>query len=493
MNYDVIVIGSGISGACIARELSKYKLHTAVLEKGSDLCSGATKGNSATVHSGHDAAYGTKKAYYNVKGNALYDQLCEELSVPFFRNGTYVIGITDNDWKKLEELKENADKNQVPDVQLLTANELKQRDTNWSPDVKGALYAPTGGVVCPYTLTFALCENAAHNGTDFYLDTEVLTIEKNSDMFHLKTNKGEFTAHYIFNCAGVHADEMNNFVSRHTFHITPRKGSHVILDKKLAPYVTSTLCQTPTDLPGGGHTKGMGIMPTEGGTILLGCEAYDISDKDDTAADERGLQEILNYFEKNWKYFPISAVYPSFPRNMIISSFSSVRPHPDTDDFILGEAEDCPHFINVSGIESPGVTAAPAIAVDLVSQAARQYGWETDPDFDPFRKVPKPFREMTPQEQAEAVRENPDYGKIICRCEQVTKAEILAAIHGPVGARTVNAVKMRTRAGMGRCQGGFCSPEVVRILSEELHIPMTEVTLSGGDSRILVSETCISE
>ena len=489
MNYDAIIIGAGISGSCVARELAKYNLKTAVLEKGYDLCSGATKGNSATVHSGHDAAYGTNKAHYNVRGNAMYDTMCEELSVPFNRNGTIVFAGSDAEMEEVYRLKANADKNQVPGVRVLTKEELIELEPPyWGPDVKGALYAPSGGMVCPYTLVFALCENAADNGVEFFLNTQVNNIEKTGEGFLLNTNNGIFTSKYIFNCAGVHADEMNNFISENKITIMPRKGSHLILDKKLAPYVKQTLCQTPFTMPGGGHTKGQGIMPSVDGTIILGCEAIDTTEKDNNDTSREGLNMILDYFDANWKHFPLSYYYPKFPRHLIINAFASNRPHPTTDDFIIGEVKDAPGFFNLAGIESPGVTAAPAIAFDVVNDAASKYNFTKNESFNPIRKAKKPFREMTEEERNEAIAEDPDYGKIICRCELITKAEILKAIRGPIGARSVNAVKMRTRAGMGRCQGGFCGPEVARIISQELNIPMTDVLLSGAGSNILLRE-----
>lgn len=491
MNYDVIVIGSGISGACAARELTKYQLRIAVLEKGTDLCAGATKGNSATIHSGHDAAYGSLKAYYNVRGNAMYDTLCRELSVPFTRNGTIVFAANEADMAEVRRLKANADKNEVPGVQVLTREELMDLESYWGPEVRGGLYAPTGGMVCPYSLVYALCENAALNGVDFFLETQVTDIQKTPSGFSVQTTRGNFTASCIFNCAGTHADDINNFVSKQKIRIIPRKGSHIILDKKLFPYVHATWCQTPSILPDGGHTKGMGVMPTVDHTIILGCEARQVEDKDDNSTTREGLDDILDYFEENWRHLPISKYYPKFPRHMIIGAFAGIRPHPETDDFILGEPSDAPGFINMAGIESPGVTAAPAIAADLVSRAAQTYHWKENPDFNPIRQAKKPFREMNDAEREAAILENPDYGKLVCRCEQVTKAEIPDAIRGPLGARSVNGVKMRTRAGMGRCQGGFCSPEIVRILSQELQIPMTEVTLSGGKSNILTCETCM--
>ncbi len=283
---------------------------------------------------------------------------------------------------------------------------------------------------------------------------------------------------------------MNNFVSSHKITIQPRRGSHIILDRKLAPHVHATLCQTPADLPGGGHTKGMGLMPTMDGTLLLGCEAVTVENRDNTATTREGLDEILNYFRANWAKLPISRAIPVFPQQAVIGAFAGLRPHPTGDDYILGEPDDCSRFYNLTGIESPGLTAAPAIARELVQQAAQRYGWKANGAFDPLRRAPKPFRLMNFAERERAIAANADYGAVICRCEMVTRAEVLAAIRGELGARSVNAVKMRVRAGMGRCQGGFCGPEVVRLLSEELGIPMTEVLQAGQGSNVLLYETC---
>ena len=489
--YDVVIIGAGISGASITRELSKYKLQLAVLEKGNDVCSGASKGNSATIHSGHDADSGTKKAYYNVLGNSMYRNLCTELNVPFVQNGMIVFAADDTAFDELIRLEENAAKNGVPGVRVLSRKELIDIEGHFGSDVIGGLYTPTSGMVCPYSLVIAMCENAAENGAEFFLDTKVRCIEKTADGFRVSTNHEAFETQYIFNCAGTHADEINNMVSSAQFSILPRKGEHLILDKKLSQFVKATICQTPESLSGGGHTKGMGIMPSVDGTIILGCDARDVSDKDDTSTTDAGISEILDYFQRNWKHLPISREYPEFPRHMVIGAFGGLRPHPDTDDFIIGETADVRGFFNMAGIESPGLTAAPAIARDLALQAASKYGFEINVHFNPIRKHRKPFREMSSDERAAAIMNDENYGQIVCRCEQVTRAEVLAAIRSPLGARTVNAVKMRTRAGMGRCQGGFCGPEVVKILSAELGIPMNEVTLCGEGSNIVPYETCV--
>ena len=404
--YDVVIIGAGISGASISRELSQYKLRIAVLEKGSDVCAGASKGNSATVHSGHDASYGTKKAYYNVLGNAMYSKLCSELGVPFVRNGMVVFAANQADMAEITRLKENADRNSVPDACILSHKELVAMEGHFGSRVIGGLYTPTSSMVCPYSLVIALCENAAENGVTFFLDTNVSCIEKTGFGFRISTNGKTFETKFIFNCAGTHADEINNMVSSRQFKILPRKGEHLILDKKLAPYVHATICQTPSTLAGGGHTKGMGIMPSVDGTIILGCDAHDVCNKDDVSTTRVGTGEILEYFETNWHHLPISHAYPKFPRHMVIGAFGGLRPHPDTDDFIIGEATDAQGFFNVAGIESPGLTAAPAIAKELAEHAADKYRFKKNVRFNPIRKRRKPFREMTDDERQQATRDD---------------------------------------------------------------------------------------
>jgi len=489
--FDVIIIGAGICGASVARFLSQYKLKIAVLEKGSDVCVGTSRSNSATVHSGHDALPGTQKARFNVLGNAMYDQLCQELSVPFKRNGTVIFATNEKDMHSVCDLKKQADINGVPGAEVLSREQLLHLEPGFGARVLGGLFAPTGGIVCPYTLVIHSCYSAVQNGVEFHRNTAVAAVKKDGGAWSVLTDKGRFRCNYIFNCAGVNADIFNNMVSEQHFHITPRKGEHLVLDKSLAPFAKATICQTPTDLPGGGHTKGMGLMPSMDGTLILGCPAYDSIYPEDTATMRGGVDEILNYFRTFWDCFPISSKIPVFPEPKIISSFCGVRAHPDTDDFIVGEAEDAPGFFNAAGIESPGLTAGPAIGKHLAELASDKYGFIRRTDYNPFFYKTKPFREMTEAERQEAFIKDPDYGRLVCRCEQVTLAEIKAAIHAPIGAEDINAVKMRTRAGMGRCQGGFCSPEILRILSKELQRDPLSITQCGGCSKVLLGKVGI--
>lgn len=490
--WDAIIIGAGISGCSVARELARYQLKVLVLEKGHDVCAGTTRGNSATVHAGYDPDPGSNKAIYNVRGSRMYPELCAELDVPYVKNGMIIFATNENQMQEVRRLKENGDDNHVT-TKVCTREELLEIEPDMGEGVIGGLWVPDSGMVCPYNLTIAMAENAARNGVEFMTSTKAENIVKTAEGWTVITSAGEFQTKYIFNCAGTSADRFNNMVSKDVFHIIPREGQHLIIDRDLAKYTKTTICQTPETLSTGGHTKGMGLMPSVDGTIILGCNADDVEDPDFSDSTQEGIDKIVSYFEKNWKYLPISKHVPKFPRDAVITVYGGSRAHPDRDDFILGEPADAPNFINLAGIESPGVTAAPAIAQDMVKILVDREHAAEKKDYQPGRELKKPFRTMTMEERKEAIAKDPDYAKIVCRCEQVTEAEIRDAIRRPVGARSVTAVKMRTRAGMGRCQGGFCSPRVLEILCEELGKTPLEITQSGGHSNILVGTACSEE
>ena len=488
--WDAVIIGAGVSGCSVARELARYDLKVLVVEKGHDLCAGATRGNSATVHAGYDPEPGSNKAIYNVRGSRMYEELCRELDVPYTRNGMIIFAVNEEQMNEVHRLKATGDANGVR-TEVCDRKRLLEIEPDMGEGVIGGLWIPDSAMVCPYNLVFAMAENAARNGIEFRTATEIKEIENRDGLWIVRTAGGEeLETKYVFNCSGTHSDKFNNMVSRHTFHIIPREGQHLILDRDLSKYAKTTICQTPEKLPTGGHTKGMGFMPSVDGTIILGTNADDVDDPDFSDNTREGLDKILNYFEDKWKYLPISRHIPRFPKDAVITAYGGTRAHADTNDFILGEPEDAPGFINVAGIESPGVTAAPAIAEDMAKILIDRLKPRRKADYKPGREVKAPFRTMTKEEREKAIAEDPDYAKIVCRCEQVTEAEIRDAIRRPVGARSINGVKMRTRAGMGRCQGGFCSTRVLEILCEELHKTPLEITQSGKGSNILLDRAC---
>lgn len=475
--YDVAVIGGGVVGGLTLRELSRYRLQTVLLEAGEDVASGASKANSAIVHAGFDAKPGSLKAKYNVEGNTLMEGTAKELGVPFRRNGSLVLAFTEKDQETLKELLERGIENGVPGMKLLSRDEALKEEPNLSGEILGALWAPTGGIVCPYELTIAAVGNAMDNGAELRTNFEVFEIREEDGVFAVKASSGETVyARYIVNAAGVHSDEVARLVGDDSFKVTPRRGEYLLLDRTQGATVFSTVFQPPTKMG-----KGVLVTPTVDGNLLVGPTSEDISDKGDTETTPEGLSKVQELSRMS---------VPSVNLRAVITSFAGLRACSDRGDFILGPSEKNPKFINAAGIESPGLTASPAIAKALVGHL-RQAGLhlEEKPEFDPVRKPFPEFRRMTAAEREAAIREDPAFGRVICRCETITEGEILAAIRRNPGARSVDGVKRRTRAGMGRCQGGFCGPQVVEILARELKIPMEEVTKSGGASRMLVGKT----
>jgi glycerol-3-phosphate dehydrogenase len=472
--YDVLIIGAGVIGCSIARELSRYELKTCVIEKESDVAAGTTKANSAIVHAGFDAKVDSLKGKLNAKGNAMFDMLSEELEFPFKRIGAFVLCFDEKDLYKLEDLKVQGETNGVPGLRVLNKEELKQLEPNISDDAVAVLYAPSSGIVCPYEMTIALAENASENGVEFKLNTKVLNIDKKINGYIVDTNNGKLEAKMIINAAGVFADELNNMVSSEKLSIIPRKGEYCLFDKEVGNLVTKTIFQLPTVMG-----KGVLVTPTVDGNLLLGPNAFDVEDKESLITSKEGLEEIVEKGKRSIK---------SLPLNKVITSFSGLRAHSLADDFIVGEAEGAENFINAAGIESPGLSSAPAIAEMIVEMVVKKLDPMQKVGFDAVRKgIPK-FRELNNKERNELIKARPEYGRIVCRCELVTEGEIIDSIRRPLGATTLDGVKRRTRAGMGRCQAGFCSARVLDILARELKVESTEVTKFGGDSRLLVGK-----
>ncbi len=469
MDFDVMIIGAGVTGCAVARLLSQYEGRIAVMDRGWDVAEGASKANSGIVHAGFDAKPGSLKAKLNVEGAKMYPALCEELGVPYTQPGALVIGFTQEDRGTLEKLVQQGIDNGVEGVCLLEREQVLTLEPNTNPAVLCALYAPTSGLTSPYEMTFALADHAAVNGVEFLLGREVKSVAQKGGLWQVVTDQKTYTCRILVNCAGVGSAAIHNQMCDDTFAITPRRGQYYLMDKSAQLPFKMTMFQCPSAMG-----KGVLVSPTVHGNLLLGPSAEDISDDRDVSTTAQGLDFVLEKSRLTWPEASIRGT---------ITNFSGIRAHEQNGDFVIGKAAE--HAYETVGIESPGLSAAPAIAQMLAEQIAREEGLQKKENWLPPYKRKKPFYEMTAQERAEAVEEDPAYGNLVCRCEVVTEAEIRQAIGRPVGATTVDGVKRRTRSGMGRCQGGFCSPAVVRILAEELGIPMTQVTKSGGDSYLL--------
>ncbi len=472
--YDVIVIGGGVTGCAIARELSRYEGKIALLEKEEDVCSGTSKANSGIVHAGYDAKPGSMKALMNVEGNRMMEELSRELDFDFVRNGSLVVCFDPEGVKGLEHLKEQGEANGVEGLEILSAERARAMEPNLADSVYAALYAPGGGIVCPFGLTIALAENAARNGVEFFFDTKVRKITRLTEGYRITTDHGEFESRYVVNAAGVYADELHNQVSEKKIHITPRRGSYCLLDKSCGKHVKSTVFQLP-----GKYGKGVLVTPTVHGNLLTGPTAVDLPDKEDTATTAQELDELM---EK------AAAGVKNIPFRQVITSFAGLRATEDGEDFIIGATEDAPGFYDAAGIESPGLTSAPAIGRYLAGRIAKDAKAKLKEDFCSVRKGFIHAASLPLEERAELIRKNPDYGRIICRCEEISKGEILDAIHRTPGARSMDGIKRRVRAGMGRCQAGFCTPATMEILAKELGIPEEQICKNRSGSELLLAK-----
>jgi len=470
--YDVIIIGAGVVGCALARKLSQYDGKIAVLEAAEDVADGASKANSGIVHAGFDAKPGTKKAYYNVRGANMYAQLAKDLGVPYSPIGALVLGFSEEDRATLNKLLEQGNQNGVKELRIIERDEILTLEPNTNPDAVCALLAPTSAVVSPYEMTLALSYHAAQNGVEFFFNSPVSKVYEEHDTWHVETPQGVMEARAIVNCAGVGAADLHNQISDQPVQIIPRRGEYYLLDSTVKCPFTRTMFQVP-----GKMGKGVLISPTAHGNALLGPSAENIEDGTDTRTTRQGLDFVLEKCRLTW---------PRVTTRPVITTFSGVRAHPATDDFIIGPVHGAPdNAFEAIGIESPGLSAAPAIAEELGEMMAEHLKLPSARFVRAAVPLLKPFAAMTEEERAAACRENPEYGRIVCRCEVVTEAEIRDAVRRPVGARSIDGVKRRTRAGMGRCQGGFCSPRVMEILCEETGLSPLEITKCGGESRLL--------
>ena len=470
--YDVIIIGAGVTGCAVARYLSRYQGSALVLERAEDVCCGTSKANSAIIHAGFDAAHGSLMAKMNVQGNRMVPGLAKELDFPFRMNGSLVVCMSEEDMPRLLALYENGVKNGVEGLEIVDAQRLHELEPNVSKNAVAALWAPTGGIVCPFNMTIALAENANANGVDFRFNTKVTGFTRGEGCWTVHTEQGDFQTRYVVNAAGVYADVLHNMVSARKLHITPRRGDYCLLDRQVGGFVSHTVFQLPGKLG-----KGVLVSPTVHGNIIVGPTAIDIEDRDGTNTTAAGLEELIS---------KAGISVDNLPIRQTITSFAGLRAHEDHHEFVIGEAEDAPGFVDCAGIESPGLTSAPAIGLTVAELLREKLGLREKEDFIATRKGLLDPKSLTKEAYQALIRENPAYGQIICRCEQVTEGEIIDAIRRPLGARSLDGVKRRTRAGMGRCQAGFCSPRVMEILARELGVSQAEITKCGGASRLIV-------
>jgi glycerol-3-phosphate dehydrogenase len=474
--YDVIIIGAGVTGSSVARELSRYNANVCVLEKCEDVCEGTSKANSAIVHAGFDAAEGSLMAKMNVRGNELMGKLAEDLDIPFKRNGAMVVCIHKEALDGLKTLYDRGIANGVKELRILSREEALEMEPNLSDNVEGALYAPTSGIICPFMLNIAMAENAAQNGVEFRFNTKVEDICHDDDgIWHLRTNNGEYTAKYVVNAAGVYADVIHNMVSENKIKITPRRGDYCLLDKEVGNHVKHTIFPQPTNLG-----KGVLVSPTIHGNLIVGPTAVDLENKEGNNTTAAGIADLIAKANDHVK---------NLPMRKVITSFAGLRAHEAHHEFILEEVKDAPHFIDCAGIESPGLTSCPAIGEYIGGMLKEKMGLTEKENWISKRKGILNPSELSIEERNELIKKNPAYGQIICRCESISEGEIIDAIHRPLGARSLDGVKRRTRAGMGRCQAGFCSPRVMEIINRELGLPLEEITKSGGRSNIVLERT----
>ena len=484
LKTDVAVIGAGIVGCSIARELSRYKLDILLIDKEPDFGFGATKANSAVVHAGYDDKNGTLKSKLCVRGNMLYESLSRDMGVDFERNGSLLVGFNEDDERRIEELYENGMRNGVPDLRILDGTDIKNKEAKLSDEIVSALYAPSAGITTPYEMAIALAENAIANGVKSILENEVVDIDLKEERARISSlplklkdagtgKRTDIECRMVVNCAGIYSDEISRMaLNESSFRIYPRRGEYFLFDKKKGSLVNSTIFPTPSELG-----KGILITKTCEGSMMIGPNAVDIKEKDDLSTTADGLSEV-------WS--GVKEIIPSIDemKAYVIKNFAGLRAQSDLEDFII---EEHGSFINVAGIKSPGLTAAPAIGeyVALLIKDA------LEPDkkevFNPKRERPIRFRELSAEEREKVIRSDPRYGHIICRCEYVSEGEIIDAIRS--GARTVDGIKFRTRAGMGRCQGGFDLPFILDIMSRELGVDVEEITKYGKGSEIVKGKT----
>ncbi|HDI73274.1 MAG: FAD/NAD(P)-binding oxidoreductase [Candidatus Altiarchaeales archaeon] len=478
--FDILIIGGGVVGCAIARELSKYRVNALLVEKECDVAMGISGRNSGVVHAGFYMKPGSLKAELNIKGHRMMPKLCEELDVPYQRVGKLVVAKNEQEVECLYKLKEAGDENGTKNLRIIDKEEIKKLE----PNVEGikALHSPTSAILDPFIFTIALAENALRNGIRILLDTEVLGIEENGS-FTVKTTKGEFKSDFVVNSAGLFSDRISEMVGISKYKIYPCRGEYHILDKNKRDLINGMIYPVPPREFGG---LGVHLTPTTDDNIFIGPSAEYIGEVDNVA----NTAEIMERLFKEAK-----ELLPKISKRDLIRSFAGIRPKlikansKEPGDFVIEESPDVRGFINLIGIESPGLTAAPAIAEKVVEIIKKKMKLKINQKFKPKRKAPVRFSKLSDREKSELIRKNPNYGEIVCRCETVTKQEIIDALKNPLGARSIYGVRKRSKATCGRCQGGFCIPKIVKIMEELFQPPIDDITLKGEGSQLFIGKT----
>lgn len=472
--FDIVVIGAGVVGGMVAREFTKYTDSVVILEKNSDVALGATRANSGIVHAGYDAKEGSLKARLNVRGSKMMEEVCSDLGVKYKKNGSLVVGFNDDDKETLLSLVKRGEKNGVEGLSVIDRERILEIEPNIGDDVTVALHAPTGAIVCPYELCMASVGNAMDNGAELRLNFEVKSIEKCDGGFKICSEKDEVYGKYVVNCAGLYSDEISAMIGDNSFTVRPRRGEYMLLDRECGGHIKSTVFRCPSKMG-----KGVLVSPTVDGNLLIGPTAEDIDDKTDTSTTQQGLAKVRALAAEQVKGIEFGKV---------ITSFTGLRATGSTGDFIINMP--AVGFLNLAGIESPGLSSAPAIAEYAVS-LMQDVGFDKParPEFVGTRRAMHFFSALTINEKNALIKERPEYARVICRCETITEGEILDAIRTNPRPTDLDGVKRRTRATMGRCQGGFCSPYIIELLAKEMGVDYTSVTKSGGGSVINFGKT----
>jgi len=466
--FDVVVIGAGVIGGFVARSLTKYRLKVAIVEAGMDVANGSSRANSGIVHAGFDAKEDSLKAKFNLLGNQMMQEVCSDLGVKYLNNGSLVITDTIEGVEGLKDLLKRGEKNGVKGLKLLSKEEVKEIEPNVTDEVVGALYATTGGIVCPYGLTVASVGNAMDNGAEFFRDFKVVKVEKSTIV---SENGEKISAKYFINCAGANSQEIANLFGDYSFKQGYRKGEYMLLDNSTDGYVKTTVFTLPTKAG-----KGVLVSPTVDGNVIVGPTSVE-EDFFDNSIRREGFDELKEKANLMCKNLPLQNT---------ITSFAGVRNYCDRNDFIIEESSACKNLFNVVGIESPGLTSAPAIGDYVAEIVAKKFNAEKNLAFNPKRKSYHYFKSLSIEQKNALIKERPEYGKIVCRCEEVTLGEIIDAMRMNPKAVTIDGIKMRTRAGMGRCQSGFCQPTTLQLIMQEYGVTFDKVLKGGKNSNVIV-------